>query len=161
YRYEPGGKVGSHGAIPPEVADQAQAVRDSLVEGIVVADDDLMERYLEGESLEPKELREALAKGVNDGTVFPVATGSATKLIGIHRLASLIAEVGPSPLDRPPVSVQAGGTTTDVKAEPGGQPLAIVYRTLADAYVGKVSFFKALSGTIRPDAQLTNPRTHT
>jgi len=161
YLYEgSGGKVGSQGAIPAEVADQAAAVRDNLVEGIVVADDALMERYLEGEEIDVKELRQTLAKGVAEGTVFPVATGSATKLIGIDRLASLITEVGPSPLDRPPVTVQAGDGTTGIKPDPAGQPLALVYRTVADQFVGKVSFFKVLSGTIRPDAVLTNPRSH-
>ncbi|HEX6596578.1 MAG TPA: elongation factor G, partial [Acidimicrobiales bacterium] len=123
-------------------------------------DDALTERYLEGEEISVKELEHTLAKGVAEGSVFPVATGSAAKLIGIDRLATLITQLGPSPLDRPPVTVQAGGTTTDVKPDPQGQPLALVYRTLADPYVGKVSFFKVLSGTIRPDVHLTNPRTH-
>ncbi|MGH9225950.1 MAG: elongation factor G [Acidimicrobiales bacterium] len=159
--YEGSGKTGAPGPIPAELADQVAAVRDNLVEGIVVADDALMERYLEGEDIDAKELRQTLAKGVAEGSVFPVATGSATKLIGVDRLASLITEVGPSPLDRPPVTVTAGGTEMEVKPDPAAQPLALVYRTLADPYVGKVSFFKALSGTIRPDAHLTNPRTHT
>ena len=81
-------------------------------------------------------------------------------MIGIDRLAQLICEVGPSPLDRPPVLVHAGDGTAEVIPDPGGQPLALVYRTIADPYVGKVSFLKVLSGTIRPDVVLTNPRTH-
>jgi elongation factor G len=160
YVYASGGK-GTQAPIPADLEDREHQVRDSLVEGIVVADDDLMERYLEGEELDAKELRETLSKGVCDGTVFPVACGSATKLIGIDRLAALVCELGPSPLDRPPVDVQAGGGTTEVRPDPSGQPLALVYRTLADPYVGKVSFFRVLSGTVRPDIQLTNPRTHT
>jgi elongation factor G len=159
YLYEGAGKV-TQGPVPADLEARAHEVRDNLVEGIVVADDDLMERYLEGETIDPKELREALAKGVVEGSVFPVACGSASKVIGIDRLATLITELGPSPLDRPPVEVQAGGGTTAVRPDPSGQPLALVYRTLADPYVGKVSFFKALSGTIRPDVQLTNPRSH-
>ncbi len=154
-----GGKS-TPGPIPPELEAREHEVRDNLVEGIVVADDALMERYLEGEEISVKELEHTLAKGVAEGSVFPVATGSAAKLIGIDRLATLITQLGPSPLDRPPVTVQAGGTTTDVKPDPSGQPLALVYRTLADPYVGKVSFFKVLSGTIRPDVHLTNPRSH-
>ncbi|MFP5319325.1 MAG: elongation factor G [Acidimicrobiia bacterium] len=155
-----GGKS-TAGPIPADLEAREHEVRDNLVEGIVVADDDLMERYLEGEEIDVKELEQALAKGVAEGSVFPVATGSAAKLIGIDRLATLVTQLGPSPLDRPPVPVQAGGTTTEVRPDPAGQPLALVYRTLADPYVGKVSFFKVLSGTIRPDVQLTNPRSHT
>ena len=148
------------GDIPEDMEAREHEVRDNLVEGIVVADDDLTERYLEGEDISPKELEEALAKGVAEASVFPVTCGSAAKLIGIDRLAQLICEVGPSPLDRPPVKVQAGDGTMDVLPDPAGQPLAVVYRTLADPYVGKVSFLRVLSGTVRPDAVLTNSRTH-
>ena len=147
------------GEIPEDMEAREHEVHDNLVEGIVVADDDLIERYLEGEDISPKELEEALAKGVAEASVFPVMCGSAAKLIGIDRLAQLICEVGPSPLDRPPVTVQAGDGTMDVGPDPAGQPLAVVYKTLADPYVGKISFFRVLSGTIRPDALLTNSRT--
>ncbi|HEX2041039.1 MAG TPA: elongation factor G [Acidimicrobiales bacterium] len=156
-----GGKQGTQADVPADVAEEASSLRETLIEGIVMADDDLMERYLEGEALEPKELRETLAKGVASGTVFPVACGSATKLVGIDRLSQLLCEVGPSPLDRPPVTVTAGGGTTEVAPDPAGQPLAFAFRTVADPFVGKVSFLKVLSGTVRPDSQLTNPRTHT
>ena len=154
------GPTATIGDIPEDMEAREHEVRDNLVEGIVVADDDLTERYLEGEDISPKELEEALAKGVAEASVFPVTCGSAAKLIGIDRLAQLICEVGPSPLDRPPVKVQAGDGTMDVVPDPAGQPLAVVYRTLADPYVGKVSFLRVLSGTVRPDAVLTNSRTH-
>ncbi len=155
-----GGPKSTIAEIPEDMAAREHEVRDNLVEGIVVADDDLMMRYLEGEAISPKELEDTLAKGVAEASVFPVACGSATKLIGIDRLAQFIVEVGPSPLDRPPVSVESPGGTTEVTPDPAGQPLALVYRTVADPYVGKVSFLKVLSGTIRPDSTLTNPRTH-
>ena len=156
--YEGGKSI--KGEIPDDMTEREHEVRDNLVEGIVVADDDLTERYLEGEDLSAAELEKALAQGVAEATVFPVTCGSATKMIGIDRLAQLICEVGPSPLDRPPVLVHAGDGTAEVTPDPGGQPLALVYRTIADPYVGKVSFLKVLSGTIRPDIVLTNPRTH-
>jgi elongation factor G len=89
-----------------------------------------------------------------------VACGSAANLVGVDRLAQLLCEIGPSPLDRPPATVIAAGSATEVPCDPGGQPLAFVFRTLADPFVGKVSFLKVLSGTIRPDIHLTNPRTH-
>ena len=156
--YEGGKAV--KGEIPDDMTEREHEVRDNLVEGIVVADDDLTERYLEGEDISAAELEKALAQGVAAGSVFPVTCGSATKVIGIDRLAQLICEVGPSPLDRPPMLVEAGDGTAEVTPDPAGQPLALVYRTIADPYVGKVSFLKVLSGTIRPDAVLTNPRTH-
>ena len=148
------------GAIPDEMEAREHEVHDNLVEGIVVADDDLTERYLEGDVPSPKELEDTLAKGVASAQVFPVICGSAAKCIAIDRLADFICEIGPSPVGRPAVTVAAGDGTSDVKCDPTGPPLAFVWKTLADPYVGKVSLFKVLSGTIKPDTVLTNSRTH-
>jgi elongation factor G len=146
------------GEIPDEMSEIEHRVHDDLVEGIVVADDGLMERYLEGDTIPTKELEETLAHGVASGTVFPVVCGSATKGIGIDRLATLICEIGPSPLDRPPVTVRAGDKETRVKVDPSGDPLARVFKTIADPFVGKISLIKVISGTLRPDIVLTNTR---
>ncbi|MGH9153959.1 MAG: elongation factor G [Acidimicrobiales bacterium] len=147
------------GAIPDEMEAREHEVHENLVEGIVVGDDDLMERYLEGDVPSPKELEDTLAKGVAAAQVFPVVCGSAARCVAIDRLADFICEIGPSPVDRPPVTVAAGDGTTQVRCDPAGPPLALVWKTLADPYVGKVSLFKVLSGTIKPDTVLTNPRT--
>ena len=95
-----GGKP-TTGAIPDEMEAQEHEVHESLIEGIVVGDDDLMERYLEGDVPDFKELEETLAQGVASAQVFPVLCGSAAKDIAIDRLATFICEIGPSPLDRP------------------------------------------------------------
>ena len=71
-------------------------VHDALVEGIVVADDELMERYLADEKIDTSELAHALAGGIASATVFPVLCGSATKLVGIDRLARFVTEEGPA-----------------------------------------------------------------
>jgi elongation factor G len=147
--------------IPPELEGREQTVHETLVEGIVVSDDDLMERYLEGDTPSPKELEDALAKGVAAAQVFPVLCGSAARGVAVDRLAQYICEVGTSPVDRPPAVVEGGAGTHEVPCDPGGQPLAYVWKTLADPYVGRISLFKVLSGTIKPDTVLTNPRTHT
>ncbi|MDP9403287.1 MAG: elongation factor G [Actinomycetota bacterium] len=148
------------GAIPDEMESLEHQVHDNLVEGIVVGDDDLTERYLEGEAISMRELEDALAAGVAAGQVFPVVCGSATKGVAIDRLAQFICEIGPSPLRRGPATAEGGETLHEIPCDPSGQPLAYVWKTLADPYVGRVSLFKVLSGTIRPDTVLTNPRTH-
>jgi elongation factor G len=148
------------GSIPEEMSDIEHRVRDALVEGIVVADDDLMERYLDGETLSTKELEATLAHGVASATVFPVVCGSATKAIAIDRLAELICEIGPSPLERQPTQVRAGDKVADIPTDPSGQPLARIFKTIADPYVGKISLIHVLSGTLRPDVTLVNSRTH-
>lgn len=149
----------SEGPIPEDLLATEHQVHDALVEGIVVADDDLMERYLEGEMPDVKQLEETLAHGVANASVFPVVCGSALKGVGIDRLAKFICEIGPPPDQRPPLRVRAGDRDTEIACDPAGQPLAQVFKTIADPY-GKISVFKVLSGTIRPDAVLTNPRTH-
>ncbi len=153
-----GGKP-TTGAIPEDMSEIEHRVRDNLVEGIVVADDELMERYLDGEVPSTKELEHTLAHGVASATVFPVVCGSAAKGIAIDRLADLICEIAPSPLDRPPARVRAGDKETTVEADAAGQPLARVFKTVADPFVGKISLIKVLSGTLHPDVVLTNSRT--
>jgi len=147
--------------IPDDLADVEHQVREQLVEGIVVGDDTLMERYLEGEIPATEELEATLASGMAEGLVFPVVCGSAVTGVGIDRLASLLAEIAPSPDARPPVKVRAGDTEQEVVCDPAGQPLARVFKTISDPYVGKISLLRVLSGTLRPDSVLTNPRSHT
>ncbi len=159
--YEPNKCAATTGAIPDNIADQEHTVRDSLVEGIVVADDDLMTRYLEGEEISADELSKTLARGIVSSQVFPVICGSATKFVGIDRLLDFICDLAPSPLERPPALVRAagaGGEPVEVAHDPAGQPLASVFKTIADPYVGKISLFKVISGTVRPDAVMFNPR---
>jgi elongation factor G len=79
--------------------------------------------------------------------------------VAVDRLANAICDIGPSPVDRPPTTVLAGDRETEIAHDPAGQPLVQVFRTIADPY-GKISLFKVLSGTIRPDTVLTNTRTH-
>lgn len=148
------------GDIPEDMEALEHQVHDNLVEGIVVADDDLMTRYLDGDIPTPKELEETLAKGVAAASVFPVVCGSATKCIAIDRLADFICEIGPSPLDRPPVMVEAGGSTQEISPDSSQSPLAYVFKTIADPYVGKLSVFKVLTGTMRPDVVMVNTRAH-
>ena len=138
--YDSAGK-GSSGSIPSDMEVEEHAVHDALVEGIVVADDDLMERYLADERIEVNELEHALAKGIAEGSVFPVLCGSATRLVGVDRLAHFIAEEAPAP-----VAID-------------GPPAAFVFKTIVDPYVGRVNLFKVLQGTIKPDASLVNGRT--
>jgi elongation factor G len=144
--------------IPEELEATERAVHDTLVEGIVVGDDGLLERYLDGDELTLDELERALHDGIAAATVFPVVLGSATREVGIDRLADFLVEIGPSPLDRV-TTVRAGDTEVDVAADASGQPLAFIFKTVLDPYVGQVSLFRTLSGTIRADDHLINSRT--
>ena len=136
-----GGPHGSEGAVPADMETDEHAVHDALVEGIVVADDELMERYLSDETIETAELARTLAAGIASATVFPVLCGSATKLVGIDRLARFLVDEAPAP------------TACE------GPAVAQVFKTMVDPYVGHVNLFKVHQGPVRHDAVLTNLRT--
>jgi elongation factor G len=144
--------------MPEELVDREHEVHDNLVEGIVVADDAQLERYLEGDIPTVGELEHTMAVGVANATVFPVVCGSATGPIAVDRLADFIVELGPSPQDRPLATVTAGTETVEIAKDPSAEPLAFVFKTIADPYVGQVSLMKVMSGTIKPETHLTNGR---
>jgi elongation factor G len=146
--------------IPDDMEALEHQVHDNLVEGIVVADDGLLERYLEGEVPAFSELEHALTLGIETASVFPVVCGSATTEVGIDRLADLLVEIGPPPTDRPTI-VTAGDTQVEVAADPDAQPLAFAFKTIADPFVGQLTLLKVLSGTIRNDDHLVNSRSGT
>ena len=144
--------------IPAEIEAREHEVRDNLIEGIVVADDDMLERYLEGDIPPAAELEKTMAMGVSEATVFPVVCGSATGPIAVDRLADFIVEIGPSPLRRDKLTVTAGGSEVEVDLKKDGVPLVQVFKTIADPYVGQISIFRVLSGTVRADQVLHNQR---
>ena len=143
------------GPIPDDLVDLEHTVHDQLVEGIVEGDDELMERYLEGDVPSVAELEKALAAGVAAGNVFPVVLTSAVRNIAVDRLADFLCEVGSSPLARP--ALLADGEM--LACDPEGPAVAVVWRTIDDRFQGRLSLCRCLSGTIHPDAVLHNGRT--
>ncbi|MGA3217247.1 MAG: GTP-binding protein, partial [Acidimicrobiales bacterium] len=112
------GAKSTTGPIPEHMSELEHRVREALIEGIVVGDDELMEKYLEGEVPSTEELEATLAHGVAAASVFPVVCGSAVTGVGVDRLASLICEIGPSPLSRGSFKVQAGNDTIELPRDP-------------------------------------------
>ena len=156
YTYANG--TATEGPIPTELSDRVHGIHDALVEGIVVADDDLLEKYLDGEVPPVDQLAKTLAKGVASASVFPVICGSATSMVGVDRLLELIVEEGPSPLDRGGFVVSAGGGSLEINPDPSGEPLCFVFKSIADRHVGQLSLMKVLSGKVRPDHHLVCSR---
>jgi elongation factor G len=151
--------VGREGPIPDDLVDQEHAVHEQLVEGIVVGDDGLMERYLGGEEIDYGELEKSLAGGVASGAVFPVLCCSGLTGVGVDRLARLIEELCPEPSSVPPITVQAGSTTTEIPCDADADVLLTVTKTFTDSHTGKMSLCKVVSGTLTPDTVLVNTRT--
>jgi elongation factor G len=143
------------GPVPPELAEAEHKAHDDLVEGIVVADDLMTERYLGGDTPSSQELEGLLATSVGDERVFPVVCGSALTGVGLERLLALACEV-PA---RRHVVTRAGDLEVEVAADPGGEPLAQAVKTVLDPFVGRITLLKVLSGTLHPDATLVDTAT--
>ncbi|HEY5579350.1 MAG TPA: elongation factor G, partial [Acidimicrobiia bacterium] len=153
YVYDGRTSVGTKVDVPPETSDDLREVHTALVESAVETDDDLLERYFEGEEPSPDRLVAAVHGGMTGGEIVPVLCGSATHLIGIDILADFIADFGPSPLERriPPL---LHGELGEAKLD--GPTAAYVFKTIADPYVGHISLFRVFTGSIGLDAEVEN-----
>ena len=140
------GKV-TESDIPADLQDSTGTYREAMVEAAAEADDSLLEKYLEGEELTQDEVLLGLKKALHAGTFVPVLCGSALKMIGVASLLDLIVDNLPSPAELPAV---AGSNLT-------AEPLAaLIFKTLADPYVGKLTFFRVFSGIMKSDSYIYN-----
>jgi len=149
----------SEGDVPADLADSVKEWREKLVEAAAETDDDLLNKYLEEGSLGEAEMLKALRTGIAEGKVMPVLCAAAPRGIGAVALLDLAVEAFPSPADRGEVS------GTDVKAKQEGTRAAdakapvtaLVFKTLSDPHVGKLSLFRVYTGTLKNDSTLLNP----
>jgi len=152
------GKAGE-ADIPAEVAERAREYREKLVEAAAETDDDLLSKYLESGSLEEAEMLKALRAGITAGKIIPVLCASAAKGIGSQALLDIIVHEFPSPADRGDVAgtdlknKQAGTRGPDPKAP----VTTLVFKTLSDPHIGKLSLFRVFSGTLKTESTLANP----
>ncbi|MEX2587420.1 MAG: elongation factor G [Actinomycetota bacterium] len=144
--------------MPPDLASEAANLHTQIVESVAENDDDLIVKYLEGEELTAGEVSEGLHSGVCERNVFPVLVGSASKLVGLDRLADLMVEMGPSPVEvGTSVGTKPGSEEPEERPTSPDAPLsAFVFKTVSDPYVGRVSLFKVLSGVMTPDSTVHN-----
>ena len=152
------GEKGEKAAIPDELRDQAEEGRVALVEAAAETDDALIEKYFEGEELSPQEIVRGLQLSVRQGTMVPVLCGSALKNIGLQSLMQAIVDFAPSPAEVGTVTATNPATQAEeVLAPDAAGPLAaLVFKTLADPYVGRLSFFRVYSGTLSSDSRVFN-----
>ncbi len=141
--------------IPEDLFEQAVDARQKLIEAIAETDDDLLSKYLEGEELNSEEIQSGLLKGISECKIYPVMCGSAYKNIGIQQLLDYIVSYIPSPVERLVAGVHP------VSKEPIERNYkdafsAMVFKTTADPFVGRLSYIKVFSGTLKPDSMLYN-----
>ncbi|HLH65438.1 MAG TPA: elongation factor G [Solirubrobacteraceae bacterium] len=142
--------------IPAELAEQAQQYRERLMDEVSETSDALMERYLEGEEISHDEIVTALKDGTNDGSLYPVTCGVATRNLATNRLLDAIVEDLPSPVKHGGLSV---GELT-LEAVEDRDLFAYVFKTRADPFAGRINMFRVYQGVMRQDSQVLNTRTH-
>jgi elongation factor G len=138
--------------VPAAVKVQADTYREKLVEAIAEVDDALIEKYLGGEAISPEELSRTLRQAVLDGRIVPILAGSGLQNVGINRLMDTICDYLPLPKERK-VAI-SGGAAIEPKEN---LPLAaLVFKTTADPYVGKLTYFRVYNGVINSNSQVFN-----
>ena len=144
--------------IPEDMREKAEHYREMLVEQATEVDDDMMERYLEGEELTIEELKAAIRKGTIDNTFVPVVCGTSYRNKGVQKLLDAIVDYMPSPTDIPPVKgidIHTGEETERIASD--DEPLsALAFKIAADPFVGKLCFFRVYSGVVEAGQTVLN-----
>lgn len=141
------------GTIPEQFIPTAEEYRNILLESIAETSDEMMEKYFAGEEITNEESHEAIHEGIIHGSIVPVFCGAATKLWGIRTLMNTIGASFPRPTARK-VELLADGDEKEIDKE--GDPSVFVFKTVADPFVGKMSYFKVMSGEVSRDQLLKN-----
>jgi len=162
YEYEPSQRASAKEVpIPDDIEEQAASYREKLMDEVAENSDELMERYLEGEEISHDEIVNTLKDGVTEGRIFPVTCGIATKNFGTDRLLDAIVNDLPSPARKGAVvALDGDGGEVEIAPTEQGDPVAFVFKTLADPFAGRINLFRVYSGILKSDSHVTNVRAH-
>lgn len=144
--------------VPEGMAETIAPLRDMIMEAVAETDDALMNKYFNGEEFTFDEIKKAIRKGVKDGTILPVYCGSALDNVGVLSLMDGMGKYLPAPNEIAEIAHDAKtGEPVEVVQQVNDTTAAIVFKTIADPYVGKMSLFRVYSGSVSADSTLYNP----
>ncbi len=152
--YEGDGKI-SHD-IPAEYAEDVETARMELIEAAAEGEDELLEKYLEGEELSSDEILRGLRNVIRSGAYVPVFATAGSAQVGLDRLLDAIIELMPPPSQLPAVLAQGKQGEEELRATDNGPLAAYVWKTTADPFVGKITYFRVYSGTVNADTRVWN-----
>jgi elongation factor G len=143
--------------IPADMQARVQEYRERLMDAVADQDEELMMLYLEGEEIDPDQIRAAIRKATLDIRMTPVFCGSAFKNKGVQPLLDGVVDYLPSPLDRPPVvGMTPDGEEIQLEADEDGPLAALAFKVQADPHVGKLTYIRVYSGTLRSGSYVMN-----
>ena len=151
------GKKCVEGEATAESLEQAEDLRETLMEAVAETNEEMLEKYFAGESFTEEEIREGLKIAVNNGELVPVIVGSAVKTIGVRELMHVAEEYLPTALDKGAVECEKDGELSEIPIDENGPLVAFIFKTVIDPYVGKISIFKVLSGCLKKDMNIYIP----
>jgi elongation factor G len=144
--------------VPADMQELVGEWREKMIENIVEADDDMMEKYLEGEEISPQAMEETFTKGLKSGLLTPVLCGSSTLNVGVPHLMNLIVQGISGPNERKTLEGKKPGATDLIQRKPlPEEPFsALVFKTVADPFAGKLTLLRVFSGTLNSDSTIYN-----
>jgi elongation factor G len=143
--------------IPEEIRARAEEYRERLMDAVADQDEELMMLYLDGEKIDPNQIRAAIRKATLDARMTPVFCGSAFKNKGVQPLLDGVVDYLPSPLDRPPVvGMTPDGEEIQLEADENGSLAALAFKVQADPHVGKLTYIRVYSGTLKSGSYVMN-----
>ena len=152
------GPEGKAAEIPADMLGQAEEARVPLIEAAAEADDEVIMKYLEGEDLSDEEIQQGLRAAILNGTAIPVLVTAATAGLGAQALLDALVAYAPSPADRGPVTAQGPAGEEQIEADELAPLAALVFKTTADPYVGKLTYFRVYGGLAESDSRVYNSR---
>jgi len=144
--------------VPADMAAEAEEARVQLIEAAAEGDDELIVKYLEGEELTEDEIRKGLGAAILKGTVVPVLVTAATENLGTRPLLDALATFAPSPADRGPAKAEGPAGEEEIEPNELAPLAALVFKTAADPYVGKLTYFRVYGGVMEADTRVWNSR---
>ena len=149
---------GKEGDIPADRADAAQKAHEALIEMVAEGNDALMEQYFDKGTLEPEQILTGLRQAIRERRIYPVLCASGLRNIGTDSLLNFIVENFPAPTDHEPVTGNLNGQEVQRAIKDSEPVSAFVFKTVADPFAGRVTYFKVISGVVKNDANLVNAR---
>ncbi len=138
------------------IADEIASVKEGITDAVAETDDALMEKYLDGQELTADEFHKGLHDGITAAKIMPIIAGSVVKNFGVDELLDVIADSFPCPMDRHVMVNNGKAEMTELKVGADEPFLAQVFRSVADPFVGHLTFFRVLTGTLKSDGDFYN-----
>lgn len=157
YLYENGKMVQT---AMPDMGDRLEGLRTAINEAVAETSDEMFEKYFSGEEFTPEEIIVGVSQGVKNGTISPVFCGDAQNTFGIDQLLNGIIWLAPNAADKSAeLALDPNGEPIELAVNDNAAAAALVFKTVADPFVGKLSYFKVISGKVSPEQPLVNMRT--